>query len=585
MACLTGCSGHGSCGVGGSCVCSPGWEGWACSYNLHQAVSATEEGVQQATRGLQTLTKLATAQETLRKLATAQAAYSQSAPRNGFLGSLVRSPSTNYGVAVPDHNAALFAGGRVQDLGGQVTQRSVANGIVGASASALVQARGAAAAAQAAAEQLLRVAKEANEKDAQVRIQRAIQEARGHAKELAGGEFAADEPGASLLTGASSGVMNASDNACGQGCNGHGTCDPSHGGCQCSEGWHGALCDMVACPNDCSNNGVCIGGMCMCKKTHFGAGCQNLRCLHDCSNRGYCFEGKCQCEDGYGGDACTELLQSAGVVHLEVPAQRAGVTGKATLDVSTIRSTQQANCPAGCMGHGTCLKSGRCLCAEGWTGTACADFCPEDCSGHGSCTGGACLCSDGYQGTDCALQAAVSLKVTPSRTCPMACSGHGTCTEPGVCMCTVGWLGSDCSRQNATFPEQRQASSALGKEVSLASTQEAAEEEEEEAGQPQHFSGHLRDDAAPQTAPWIPVTSEVKKDAVAPKDPSSQLSSDRSKGKRLALLGVATEPHTGRGALASLLKSAARQGRKQAIPAPVPATKPGPNPMEQVTQQ
>jgi len=363
--------------------------------------------------------------------------------------------------------------------------------------------------------------------------------------------------------------------ACGQGCSGHGTCDNLHGGCQCSEGWHGTHCDMVACPNDCSNNGVCIGGKCMCKSTHFGAGCQNLRCLHDCSNRGYCFEGKCQCEDGYGGIGCTELLQSSRVVRLEVPAERRPSGGLATLEASTIRSALQADRDAGCMGHGTLLKSGRCLCAKGWTGTACSDFCPEDCSGHGSCAGGACVCSDGYRGADCAILEVVAMEFeerqrpAPSRTCPQSCSGHGTCTEPNVCMCKVGWVGEACSMPNITSPQRskRPAATPAG---FLASKQDAAGDPVD-AEQPEHFSGHLRDDAAPQTAAWIPVASE------APKSPSNQLSSDRSKERRLALLGVAaTAPrYNGKGTLALLLSAAARQGRKQAISAPVPATKPG----------
>lgn len=244
------------------------------------------------------------------------------------------------------------------------------------------------------------------------------------------------------------------------------------------------------------------------------------------------------------------------------------------MEASTIRSELQAECPMGCMTHGTCLKSGRCLCAEGWTGAACNDFCPEDCSGHGSCTEGACLCNHGYQGAACALQ--VSQETPPSRTCPMGCSGHGTCSEPSICLCKAGWLGIDCNQQNLTTFPQRMNGPTPAMGSSLESTQEQAGNQVE-SEQPQHFSGHLRDDAAPQTAPWIPVASEVKSVNLALTGPSSQLSSDRSKGQRFSLLGMAaaTPRHTGKGALASLLSAAARQGRKQALSAAVPAMKPG----------
>jgi len=584
LACLQGCSGHGACGGGGSCVCSPGWEGWDCRYNLPQTLSATEEGVQEATKGLQALTQLANSQYTASKPAAS----------SSFLGYFAK-PLGNTAFSTPEeHHHALLAGPRVQNLAGVAPQRSAANRLTGASMPALIQARGAALAAQAAAHKLLQFAKQANDNDAHMRIQRAIQKARRQAKDFAGGEFAEPNASLSLLAGASSGVANASDLACGlgQGCSGHGTCDPLHGGCQCGEGWRGTLCDVVACPDDCSNNGVCIGGKCMCKSTHVGAGCQNLRCLHDCSSRGYCFEGRCQCEDGYGGEGCTELLESSRVVRLEVPQQRPGLRGLATLEASTIRSAQQVACPSGCMGRGTCLKSGRCLCAGGWTGAACSDFCPEDCSGHGSCSGGACLCNAGYQGTDCASQAVLALEVAPStppHTCPMACSGHGACTEPGICMCKAGWLGVACNHRNNTYfagPTLPATSSDAAHGAALASLKETAGDEVD-AEQPQHFSGHLRDDAAPQTAPWIPMASEGKNPALAQTLPNSQLSFERPKGKPVALLSVAAGPpqHKGRVTLASLLSAAAQQGRKQAISAPVPATKPGPQPTERQQHQ
>ena len=143
-----------------------------------------------------------------------------------------------------------------------------------------------------------------------------------------------------------------------------------------------------------------------------------------------------------------------------------------------------------------------------------------------------------------------------------------------------------CNRQNITISENLNKSAATPAARVLAAPQFSVEDQAD-VEQPQHFSGHLRDDAAPQTAPWIPVASEGKVDALAPTRPNSQLSSEKSKRKRFALLSVAagTAQHKGRGTLASLLSAAARQGRKQAISAPVPATKPGPQPTERQQHQ
>lgn len=41
-------------------------------------------------------------------------------------------------------------------------------------------------------------------------------------------------------------------------CSSQGKCDKSTGKCTCADGFEGAACDRLACPNNCNNHGVCV---------------------------------------------------------------------------------------------------------------------------------------------------------------------------------------------------------------------------------------------------------------------------------------------------------------------------------------
>ena len=50
-------------------------------------------------------------------------------------------------------------------------------------------------------------------------------------------------------------------------------------------------CSLKACPNECSNKGVCENFTCMCDPEYTGYDCSLLACAPDCSKHGYCYNG------------------------------------------------------------------------------------------------------------------------------------------------------------------------------------------------------------------------------------------------------------------------------------------------------
>jgi hypothetical protein len=100
-------------------------------------------------------------------------------------------------------------------------------------------------------------------------------------------------------------------------CNGHGTCLNATSTCACYDGWGSSTdisfykapdCSMRVCPSDrawadipssattahaimeCSNRGACdqTSGICNCFEGFTGAACQRMACPNDCSGHGVC---------------------------------------------------------------------------------------------------------------------------------------------------------------------------------------------------------------------------------------------------------------------------------------------------------
>jgi hypothetical protein len=129
-----------------------------------------------------------------------------------------------------------------------------------------------------------------------------------------------------------------------------------------------------------------------------------------------------------------------------------------------------------CSGRGVCdSASGKCKCAEGYTGDACQrTACPNMCSGHGQCQSEArfvadslltsvaydaydalqqygCKCDSGYRGADCAQIEGPSgedVRGGEGGAEGRDCSGRGSCDySAGVCKCFKGYYGERCESQ------------------------------------------------------------------------------------------------------------------------------------------
>ena len=63
-------------------------------------------------------------------------------------------------------------------------------------------------------------------------------------------------------------------------------------------------CSLHACPNECSNHGVCENWTCVCDPEYTGYDCSLLACAPNCSLHGYCYNGTCYCAPGFTGSDC-----------------------------------------------------------------------------------------------------------------------------------------------------------------------------------------------------------------------------------------------------------------------------------------
>uniref|UniRef100_A0A8C5HUC1 EGF-like domain-containing protein n=1 Tax=Gouania willdenowi TaxID=441366 RepID=A0A8C5HUC1_GOUWI len=124
--------------------------------------------------------------------------------------------------------------------------------------------------------------------------------------------------------------------------------------------------DVDQCPDDCSDQGRCVGGRCVCFSGFTGTDCSETSCPGSCTSRGRCVGGVCVCGEGFTGLDCSQTV-----------------------------------CPSECSSNGHCVD-GQCVCGRGFTGTDCSETsCPGSCTSRGRCVGGVCVCSEGFTGLDC----------------------------------------------------------------------------------------------------------------------------------------------------------------------------------------
>ncbi|XP_029309174.1 tenascin-R isoform X2 [Cottoperca gobio] len=161
------------------------------------------------------------------------------------------------------------------------------------------------------------------------------------------------------------------------GCSGHGSFSFDPCGCVCEDGWAGKNCSEPRCPDDCSNQGVCVEGECVCDRDFGGDNCSEPRCPSDCSGRGLCIDGECVCEESFTGEDC--------------------MVGRCLND---------------CSDQGLCIN-GTCQCRPGYVGEDCSlVYCANNCSKKGVCKEGFCVCQDGFAGDDCnSVAPAMNVKI------------------------------------------------------------------------------------------------------------------------------------------------------------------------------
>eukprot|EP00944_MAST-04C_sp_MAST-4C-sp1_P004209 g4209.t1 len=104
--------------------------------------------------------------------------------------------------------------------------------------------------------------------------------------------------------------------SCPNACSGHGSCG-NHDRCKCYANWVGGDCSGKLCPYgrsdlECSGRGTCDrgAGTCECADGYSGASCQRISCPNNCNGQGSCdtSTGLCSCAGGYSGNDCSIRL-------------------------------------------------------------------------------------------------------------------------------------------------------------------------------------------------------------------------------------------------------------------------------------
>jgi hypothetical protein len=235
--------------------------------------------------------------------------------------------------------------------------------------------------------------------------------------------------------------IDCADRACPIICNAHGKLEK--GKCVCDSQWQGIDCatPIGECEvPDCNGNGECIRGACVCTKGFGGKNCEQIACPRDCSNNGVCImpNAECKCFANYTGVDCSKSLPSISDIcsnHGDFDYERKSCTCN--------RGWSGADCSR----NDHCLDKLCSICKNGWSGMNCMQAvpysCDPRCNQHGLCVNGTCICSPGYQGRNCEINS-----------CPNACSSNGICEKSNEynyysntryhCVCNPGWTGKAC---------------------------------------------------------------------------------------------------------------------------------------------
>jgi flagellar hook-basal body complex protein FliE len=389
-ACQGGCSGHGTCGILGSCLCEGSWAGHDCSFQLSfDAPTGLEEISSSQTAPLEVARK---SNARLRLLE----ALSSFKGRAGF-----SSQGTSQ-----THSAS-----KVDLL---------------TSAETFAKARRAAQDAWAAADRLYAAAERENAREAAARVQAAVARAKQQQDSIPGHEFAG------MLTETSKEVADTSKDTsaktCALDCSGSGVC--LAGKCLCNEGYFGEGCENKRCASDCSGNGFCFQGQCRCTGNYRGEACNEViptspsltslltvgladekkqldrqkeeshkeikSCPLDCAGHGTCHDGSCECHDGWAGRSCQDFSASY-ENYAEALRPKAEET---SLSLLTSHEAETApNAPLQLrLQHNDERPT-----------VAVELSCLDGCSGHGTCRLGMCECDANWQGANCGISASASL--------------------------------------------------------------------------------------------------------------------------------------------------------------------------------